>query len=140
MPAMEDAIIAMRGALVMGCFVAALFFARYWRLSRDRFYGFFTAAMVLLRFRRGWPFASEVRIVFGGGEFRGEQVVRLRCVQPVPDEAAYRCPRRRLIRQRVLRADAGHENRHRCQVLDDLGGTQFADPRIAAPRQWNLRG
>lgn len=48
MPVMEDAIIAMRGALVMGCFVAALFFARYWRLSRDRFYGFFTAAMVLL--------------------------------------------------------------------------------------------
>lgn len=45
---MEGAIDTMRGAVIMGCFLAAVFFARYWHLSRDRFYGFFTAAMLLL--------------------------------------------------------------------------------------------
>jgi hypothetical protein len=45
---METAIDAMRGAIIMGCFLAAVFFLRYWRESRDRFHGFFAAAMLLL--------------------------------------------------------------------------------------------
>jgi hypothetical protein len=50
---MEGAIDTMRGAVIMGCFLAAVFFARYWHLSRDRFYGFFTAAMLLLALNWG---------------------------------------------------------------------------------------
>jgi hypothetical protein len=45
---MQAAIHAMLGATVMGCFVAAVFFARFWATSRDRFFGFFAAAFVLL--------------------------------------------------------------------------------------------
>jgi hypothetical protein len=45
---MEVLVVTMRGAVIMGCFLAAVFFARYWHLSRDRFYGFFTAALLLL--------------------------------------------------------------------------------------------
>jgi hypothetical protein len=36
------------GALVALSTVAALFFARYWRTSRDRLFGFFAAAFVLM--------------------------------------------------------------------------------------------
>lgn len=45
---MEPPIEALLGATVMVCLVAAVFFARFWRTSGDRFFGFFTAAFVLL--------------------------------------------------------------------------------------------
>ena len=45
---MTTVIQALLGATVMGCFLAAVFFARFWHTSRDRFFGFFTAAFVLL--------------------------------------------------------------------------------------------
>lgn len=38
----------LRGALVMGCFVAGLFFLRFYRQSRDRIFVFFVAAFWLL--------------------------------------------------------------------------------------------
>jgi type II secretory pathway component PulM len=38
----------MRGALIMGCAVAAMFFARFWRESRDRLFLAFSAAFSLL--------------------------------------------------------------------------------------------
>jgi hypothetical protein len=39
----------LQGACAMGCVVAGLFFARYWRTTRDRFFLFFVAAF--------WAFA-----------------------------------------------------------------------------------
>lgn len=45
---MQSAIDSMLGATVMGCVMAAVFFARFWATSRDRFFGFFAAAFVLL--------------------------------------------------------------------------------------------
>jgi len=45
---MQSAIDSMLGATVMGCLLAAVFFARFWATSRDRFFGFFAAAFVLL--------------------------------------------------------------------------------------------
>lgn len=45
---MESAIDSMLGATVMGCVLAAVFFARFWATSRDRFFAFFAAAFVLL--------------------------------------------------------------------------------------------
>ncbi len=45
---MQPAIDAMLGALAMGCVFAAVFFARFWMASRDRFFAFFTAALLLL--------------------------------------------------------------------------------------------
>lgn len=45
---MQSAIDTMLGATVMACVFAAVFFARFWATSRDRFFGFFTAAFVLL--------------------------------------------------------------------------------------------
>lgn len=36
------------GVLSMGCLVAALFFMRYWRSSRDRLFVFFAAAFALM--------------------------------------------------------------------------------------------
>jgi len=38
----------MRGALVMGCFVAGLFFTRFYRQSGDRLFVFFTIAFLSL--------------------------------------------------------------------------------------------
>jgi uncharacterized membrane protein len=35
------------GALAMGCLVVGLFFVRFWRVSRDRFFLFFVAAFWL---------------------------------------------------------------------------------------------
>lgn len=37
----------LRGALAMACVVAALFFARFWRVSRDRLFLAFSAAFWL---------------------------------------------------------------------------------------------
>lgn len=36
------------GMLTLACMVAALFFLRYWRVSRDRLFAFFAVAFVLL--------------------------------------------------------------------------------------------
>lgn len=44
----EDLLVFVEGSLTALCLVAALFFFRYWRTSRDRFFGFFTVAFVLL--------------------------------------------------------------------------------------------
>jgi hypothetical protein len=50
---MGDAVTAMvSGALVMGYAVAALFFLRFWRETRDRLFGIFAAAFALLSVQR----------------------------------------------------------------------------------------
>jgi uncharacterized membrane protein len=36
------------GAVVMGCFMSALFFLNFWKRSRDRFFGLFALAFLLL--------------------------------------------------------------------------------------------
>lgn len=43
-----DVASTMLGATIMGCVFAAVFFARFWYTSRDRFFAFFSAAFVLL--------------------------------------------------------------------------------------------
>jgi hypothetical protein len=43
-----DAHVFLSGALTATCFVATLFFARYWATSRDRFYLFFAAAFAMM--------------------------------------------------------------------------------------------
>jgi hypothetical protein len=45
---METAIVALHGALVITCVFASVFFGRFWWQSRDRFFGMFAGAMVLL--------------------------------------------------------------------------------------------
>lgn len=40
----------LHGAVVMGCWVIALFFARFWRRSRDRLFALFALAFVVLSF------------------------------------------------------------------------------------------
>jgi hypothetical protein len=40
--------IVLLGALTMSCCVVALFFVRFWTLSRDRFFLFFAGAFLLL--------------------------------------------------------------------------------------------
>ena len=40
------------GALAMGYIVAAMFFLRYWRESRDRLFAFFSLAFLLLALQR----------------------------------------------------------------------------------------
>jgi hypothetical protein len=42
----------LQGAAAMGCVVAGLFFARYWRTTRDRFFLFFLAGF--LAFALNW--------------------------------------------------------------------------------------
>lgn len=49
---MRDAILVMSGVLIAGYTVAALFFARFWRESRDRLFAFFCAAFALLAVQR----------------------------------------------------------------------------------------
>ena len=44
----ELAIHFMLGAIVMSCVVAALFFLRFWRKTRDRLFALFAAAFALL--------------------------------------------------------------------------------------------
>jgi Ca2+/Na+ antiporter len=36
------------GAVIMGCLTASVFFLSFWRKSRDRFFGFFALAFLLL--------------------------------------------------------------------------------------------
>ncbi|HEY3886487.1 MAG TPA: DUF5985 family protein [Vicinamibacterales bacterium] len=40
------------GAIAMGCWVAGLFFLRFWRATRDRLFAFFAAAFWLLAAER----------------------------------------------------------------------------------------
>lgn len=42
----------MRGAIAMGFAVAAVFFLRFWYVSRDRLFAFFSAAFVVLTINR----------------------------------------------------------------------------------------
>ena len=60
------------GALAMGYIVAAMFFTRYWRESRDRLFAFFSLAFLLLAVQRimlpfiadeGVELAYTVRVV-----------------------------------------------------------------------------
>jgi hypothetical protein len=45
-------LVYLHGALMMGCLVIGLKFLKYWQLSRDRFFIFFTAAFWI--FSVGW--------------------------------------------------------------------------------------
>ena len=50
---MGDALTSLiSGVLVMGYFVAGLFFLRFWRDTRDRLFGIFAAAFWLLALQR----------------------------------------------------------------------------------------
>ena len=50
---MGDALTALvSGAMVMGYFVAGLFFLRFWKETRDRLFGIFGAAFLLLAAQR----------------------------------------------------------------------------------------
>jgi hypothetical protein len=46
------AMLLLSGALTAGYTVAALFFLRFWRDTRDRLFGFFAAAFVFLALQR----------------------------------------------------------------------------------------
>ncbi len=40
------------GAIMMSCFVVALFFIKFWRKTSDRLFIYFSAAFILLAFER----------------------------------------------------------------------------------------
>jgi hypothetical protein len=40
------------GAIIMGCFVAGLFFLRFWRRTRDRLFAMFAAAFWMMAVNR----------------------------------------------------------------------------------------
>lgn len=48
------------GAIMMACMVAGLFFLRFWRTSRDRFFGLFALAFFLLA-------VDRIAITLSGG-------------------------------------------------------------------------
>lgn len=49
----------LNGAIAMGCWVAGLFFVRFWRETKDRLFGFFAAAF--------WVLAAErVGLLYAG--------------------------------------------------------------------------
>lgn len=52
------------GAIVMSCFVAALFFLDFWRQSRDRFFALFASAFLLLGISWLVSVLSDVAIEF----------------------------------------------------------------------------
>ncbi len=57
----------MLGALVMGCFVAGLFFLRFWRKTRDRLFAIFGIAFWLLGFNwlaLAFTEQDEVKTIF----------------------------------------------------------------------------
>ncbi len=49
---MNSAVLIMSGALAMGYAVAALYFARFWRQTRDRLFAWFACAFALLAVQR----------------------------------------------------------------------------------------
>jgi len=55
------------GALVMGYFVAGLYFLRFWRDTRDRLFGIFAAAF--------WLLAAQRAALALAADPNGEQVV-----------------------------------------------------------------
>ena len=55
---MTEALPYLHGGLMMGCFVVGLKFLKYWRLSHDRFFIFFTAAFWI--FAAGWGMRAFV--------------------------------------------------------------------------------
>lgn len=48
----HDLTLFISGALAAGYCIAALYFAKFWRQTRDRLFGFFAAAFVLLFLQR----------------------------------------------------------------------------------------
>ena len=55
----------MSGALTLGCVVAALFFLRFWRRTRDRLFLAFAIAFVLLALNQAlaqWLGAADERV------------------------------------------------------------------------------
>ncbi len=44
---MDNVQLMMLGAIIMACFCAALFFLRFWKTTRDRFFLFFSAAFFI---------------------------------------------------------------------------------------------
>lgn len=53
-----DLVLFLHGALTMGCLVVAFVFARYYRLSRDRFFVFFGTAFLM--FAAGWAMRAFI--------------------------------------------------------------------------------
>jgi uncharacterized membrane protein len=64
---------AIYGALLMSCFVAALFFVDFWRRSRDRFFAFFALAFLL----QGISWAAAVVTGVGADFNRPVYLIRL---------------------------------------------------------------
>jgi len=54
-----ELLLYLHGALMMGCLVIGLVFLKYWRLSRDRFFIFFTGAFWM--FAAGWGVRAFVQ-------------------------------------------------------------------------------
>lgn len=52
MSAHASTILMLSGALVAGYLVAALFFLRFWRETRDRLFGYFAGSFALLALQR----------------------------------------------------------------------------------------
>lgn len=48
----SQVVMFLSGALAMGYAIAALYFLRFWRLTRDRLFAYFTAAFILLLLQR----------------------------------------------------------------------------------------
>jgi hypothetical protein len=53
------------GAICMGCLVAALFFIRFWRSTRDRLFLFFAAAFLVLMTERVIRELMEIKTEWG---------------------------------------------------------------------------
>ena len=63
---MNGAIYFLSGFLTMGYAVAALFFLRFWRDSRDRLFAFFAFGFALLAVQRALlPVVQPVEILYG---------------------------------------------------------------------------
>ena len=63
---MSGAIYFLSGFLTMGYAVAALFFLRFWRDSRDRLFAFFAFGFALLALQRALlPVVQPVEILYG---------------------------------------------------------------------------
>lgn len=56
------------GALVMGCFVAGLFFLRFWKKSRDRLFALFAAAFWMLAI-------SWIPLAFVAADFESRELI-----------------------------------------------------------------
>lgn len=62
---MNAAVHLVSGVLAMGYAVAALFFLKFWRESRDRLFAFFALAFALLSLQRILlPFVSHAELLY----------------------------------------------------------------------------